>query len=223
VAGALEGAQTFVDVGANVGVYALTVAQAFPDRQVIAVEPLPDNCARLTRAARLNGLENVRVVQGVVGPDAGRAVLHVNPLSDGGGSLVPLSTFQTGDVVWRSEDYQRRHPGFAATLDVESVPLDDLVSGPSVVKIDVEGAEAAVLRSGERALAKGLIDALVVEVQSDTAEDVVRFLAEAQFDCFLYGRRLPLAVGAPVPLPYRVGNLVCLRRGSRAYDRLDFR
>jgi FkbM family methyltransferase len=222
VAAGLEDAEAFVDVGANVGVYALTVAHAFPDRRVIAVEPLPENLDKLRRAAALNALDNVTIVPGVVTTASGRIAFHVNPLSDGGGSLVPFTAYQTGDVVRDAATYRRAHPGFVPTVDVETVTLDSLVTGRTVLKVDVEGAEESVLRSGERALAKGLVDVIVVEVQTDTFAPVVGLLDDLDFDCFLYGRRRPLRPDDAGQLPYRVGNVLALRRGSRAHGRVDF-
>lgn len=214
--------ERFVDVGANVGAYALAVAQAFPDRQVLAVEPLPAAAAALDRGVAVNGLTNVTVLRAAVAGREGRVSLHVNPLSDGGGSLVPFAAYRTGDIAVDAAEYRLRHRGFAATLDVKAVPLDALVDRRSVVKVDVEGAEAEVLRSGQRALGKGLIDVMVVEVQVDTLGPVVRLLDELEFDCFLYGHRRPLAPADGGRLPYRVGNLLCLRRGSPAHERIDF-
>jgi FkbM family methyltransferase len=223
VAAGMKDAETFIDVGANVGVYSLMIAHAFPDRRVIAVEPLADNLDKLRRAVVVNGLSNVTIVPGVVTSAPGRVRFHINPLSDGAGSLVPFETYQTGDVVRDASAYRRRHPRFVADVEVDAVPLDELVGVRSVVKVDVEGAEEAVLRSGARVLAKGLVDVIVVEVQTDTFAPVVRWLDEADFDCFLYGRRRPLRPGDADQLPYRVGNLLALRRGSRAHEHVDFR
>src|SRR5205823_2371974 len=126
-------------------------------------------------------------------------------------------------IALDAETYRRRHPGFTATLTVDAVPLEGLLGVPSVVKIDVEGAEEAVLRSGEAALRKGLVSLLVVEVQTDTLAPVVRFLDDAGFDCYLYGRRRPVTSESATELSFRVENLLCLRRGSPAHDRVDFR
>ena len=89
------------------------------------------------------------------------------------------------------------------------------------MKVDVEGAEEAVLRSGERGLAKGLVDLIVVEVQTETFAPVVRFLDEMEFDCFLYGRRRPMRPDEAARLPYRAADLLCLRRATSAYARVD--
>lgn len=222
LAAAMPDAESFVDVGAHVGVYALTLAQAFPDKGVIAIEPVPANVAHLTRSIALNGLTNLVVRQAVVCDVPGRATFHVSPLSDATGSLVRPSHYQTGDLVVDAARYQATHRAFVPTLDVEALTLDDLVTGPAVVKVDVEGAEVAVLRSGTRALRKGLVDLMVVEIQGPTCEAVLAFMDDLGFDGFLYGRRRPLR---PVQLalpPSGVVNVLFLRRGSPAYDRVDF-
>lgn len=222
VAAGMADAERFVDVGANVGAYSLAIGQAFSDRHVIAVEPLPAAAAALARGIELNGLHNVTLVRGVVADAEGPVTFHVNPLSDGGGSLAPFAEYRTGDVTVDASAYRARHRDFAAALTVDARPLDSLVDVRAVVKVDVEGAEEAVLRSGTRALAKGLVDLLVVEVQTETFAPVVRLLDELDFDCFLYGRRRPLRRDDVAALPYRVGNLLCLRRGSAAHGRVDF-
>lgn len=223
IAAGMSEADCFVDVGAHIGLYGLTIAQAFPTKRVIAVEPVPENCEKLTQAIRLNDLKNVTAVPGVVAETASAVTFHLNPLHDGGGSLAPPSHYQTGDISLPVVEYQNRHPSFIPTLEVESVSLDSLVDTKSVIKIDVEGAEGKVLRSGERAFRKGLVDLAVVEVQADTFNDVVRFFGQVNFDCFFYGRRLPVKPGEEWPLSFRLGNLLCLRRGSMVYDKIDFR
>jgi FkbM family methyltransferase len=222
LAAAMPEAECFVDVGAHVGVYALTLAQAFPDKRVIAVEPLPANFAHLTRGIALNGLTNLVARQAVVTEASGRATFHVSPLSDANGSLVRPSHYQTGDVVVEAAGYRARHAGFVPTLDVEAVRLEDLVDRPAVVKVDVEGGEAGVLRSGAPALAKGLVDLMVVEVQGGTYEHVLTLMDDLGFEGFLYGHRRPLRPGQLQLAPYRVVNVLFLRRGSPAYDQVDF-
>lgn len=222
IAAGMADASRFVDVGANVGAYTLAIAQAFPDREVIAVEPLSHTFDALARGVRVNALRNVRLVHGVVADREGPIAFHVNPLSDGGGSLTAFDAYRTGDVALDAAEYRRRHRDFTATVTTDAVTLDSLLEVRSVVKVDVEGAEEAVLRSGQRGLAKGLVDLLVVEVQTETFAAVVGYLDEIGFECFLYGRRRPLGPDDVEQLPYRVGNLLCLRRGSPAHQRVDF-
>ncbi len=104
---------------------------------------------------------------------------------------------------------------------MDSYHIDDLVRGKSVVKIDVEGAELQVLESGRKAFQEGAIDVVVVEVEHETVDSVVRWLGEQDFDCFAYGKRLPVKVGDS--LPQWKGNVLCLRRGTEVYNSVDLR
>src|SRR5206468_1999079 len=61
----LQKADVLIDVGANVGIYALTLAQRFPNKNVLAVEPFDASIRALSTHARLNGLANVQILNGV--------------------------------------------------------------------------------------------------------------------------------------------------------------
>ena len=56
-------AESFIDIGANFGAFSVTVAQTFPDRRVIFVEPVSSNCSRLEENIRLNGLTSFVLLQ----------------------------------------------------------------------------------------------------------------------------------------------------------------
>jgi hypothetical protein len=63
--------------------------------------------------------------------------------------LQPFTAYRTGDTEIDAGEYQRRHPGFAATLAIDAVPLDALVEERTVLK--VESKEPLVLTaSGTR-------------------------------------------------------------------------
>lgn len=135
VAVAIGGQGLGVDVGANVGTFARFLFQAAPDQPHILVEPvefLADSLrARFPRA---------EVHQVVCGDSS---------------TIVDFSV--SIDRPTRSSV----HPEFAAsggrieTKQVDQVVLDDLLLDrvPSLVKIDVEGAELAVIRGLRRTLA----------------------------------------------------------------------
>lgn len=212
IGGAMQHAESFIDVGANIGVYAVTLAQAFPARRVVAIEPLPANYIRLCENVRLNGLENVTPIEGAAAAEEGFITFHVNPIHDGGGSIIHDPVYRTGDVQIPSEAYRRRHPEFVAQIPVRSVLLDSLILTRSVVKIDVEGAEASVVRSGLRAMQKGLVDLLMIEVREDTVAEVRTILEGLEFDCFTLGESGRRQGG--VRLNRRgLGHLLAVRRG----------
>ena len=212
---AMNNAESFIDVGANIGVFALTVAQAYPDRAVVAIEPLPSNYLRLQANVLLNRLSNIASYKAAVADDNQPISFYVNPIHDGGGSIVQPMDYRTADVRIDAAEYRTRHPDFVAVEQVDSLRLDDVITTKSVVKIDVEGAELSALTSGKCVLKNGLVDVMVVEVTDTTISEVIGFLDEVEFDCFTWGQKSPMAMGTQVD--WKIGNLLCLRRQSSTY------
>lgn len=145
---------TAIDVGANIGLYALELSRAVGgDGTVIAIEPWPDNVRRLEEAIASNAIANIRVLPCAVGKAPGVAEMH------GGRDPAYVTSLPAS--------------GEAAYSDVRHVPqrtLDDVWSGAgrpdvSVIKIDVEGAELGVL-SGARELLATCHPALLCEANS---------------------------------------------------------
>ncbi len=89
-----------IDVGANVGYYALMAAtRVGPSGRVIAYEPGPAPAARLRENVALNGLSNVTVVEAAVADRPG--TLHLNLVEDSEASSLyktraRLGAFQCG-------------------------------------------------------------------------------------------------------------------------------
>lgn len=160
------------DVGANVGYTTLLLARAVgPRGKVIAFEPLETNVSRLMRAIALNRLEaNVEVVAAAVAERGGRASFERHA-SGSMGRLAPGAG-----------------PGEAAEapLIVEVVALDGLADTrglppPALVKIDVEGSEAAVLRGMSRLLREAR-PILLIEIHGrDEAEATYAELERAGY------------------------------------------
>ncbi len=124
---------TVVDVGANLGYYALLASRLVgPSGAVIALEPNSENCRLLLSSLRLNGTTNVQLLPVAADSASGWAYYSTHVGSNGG--LV-----EDGDLL--------SHPG---TI-VPTFRLDDLVDGPvGFLKMDVEGAEGRVVRGATR-------------------------------------------------------------------------
>jgi FkbM family methyltransferase len=139
-AGLLPPGSLFVDVGSNVGVYALWAAAA--GARVIAVEPDPQAARRLRRNVALNGFP-IDVVEAALGAQAG--------------------------TMWLSSGLDTTNhllvAGAGPGTKVLARTMDDVLAGrvAAGVKIDVEGAERLVLQGARRALAQGRIHALQIE------------------------------------------------------------
>jgi FkbM family methyltransferase len=146
---------TAFDVGANVGMYSVALGRAVgPDGQVISVEPDTDNVSRLRENLALNSITNVRVVEAAAGEDDQMVELR---LAD--------------DRAYNSVVQIEAGHSVVDTATVPSVRLDQVwedLGCPAVsfLKIDVEGAEALVLR-GARAMMRAAYPAVLVEANHE--------------------------------------------------------
>ncbi len=108
----LSPGDVFVDVGANIGLYALKAARLVgPDGRVIAMEPGQVAAGQLEANLALNDFSCVEVVRKAASDVDGHAVLHHVQLGDDpqAFSLIEnLSAGERGEVV---ETVQARHPG----------------------------------------------------------------------------------------------------------------
>jgi FkbM family methyltransferase len=154
-----EGAAMF-DVGANVGVYAVTAAvRVGRAGRVIAIEADSSYAPRLERNIQINGLDNVTTIVAAAGEADGEAVLTV--ASEG--AFSSTDALQTGQASGETRRVRQ--------IRLDTVWHDAGEPRISLAKIDVEGAELRVLRGAERLLER-CRPALLVEVQPPSAEAV---------------------------------------------------
>jgi FkbM family methyltransferase len=145
------------DIGANLGFFSLVAARLVgPTGRVYAFEPAPENAEAIRRNAALNLVTNVTVVERAVSSRAGTARLQI-----------------VDDQSWSRLEEFGAHPGTERVLEVETVAIDDLVQSgelppPALVKIDVEGAELAVL-DGMRATIERQRPTIVCELHETNA------------------------------------------------------
>ena len=142
---ALRPDDLFVDIGANVGSYALLGGAA--GARVLAIEPIPTTFAWLTRNIAVNGLgERVRALNLGLGRGEGRLRFTVG-----------LDTVNHVLAAGEAAD---------GAVEVPVHPLDAVLAGqsPTLIKIDVEGFETEVLAGAERALADPGLLAVIMEL-----------------------------------------------------------
>lgn len=167
VLGYLQPGDTFVDVGANVGVYSL-LAASVPDVRVLALEPSSQAWTRASENVRLNRLETrVTLLKQAAGRTAGPGRLTVG--LDAMNSLVESESRDSTEAV--SVDTLDR---LAAEHALERVAL---------IKVDVEGWETDVLE-GAAELIRRHRPALIVEVND--VESLEEFAATAGYSCIAY-------------------------------------
>ena len=139
-----------MDVGANVGAYTLLFATwAGLSGRVFAFEPSDASRSGLERHLRLNGLST-------------RVSVRAEAVAEATGTMPFKDTGSDGDnrILASAADDARSVP---------SVSVDDFCAthgvAPDIIKVDVEGAELAVLRGARRTIAaRGAQLALFVEL-----------------------------------------------------------
>ena len=136
----LNEGHTFYDVGAHAGFLSLIAARLVGKTgAVFAFEPDPVNATRIEQQTLRNGLGQITVFPVAVWSTCG--VVHFQHNSDFSGRY---SGFVTEECPGRR------------TCEVEAVTLDVFAqthAAPTLVKIDVEGGEAEVLRGATRLFA----------------------------------------------------------------------
>ncbi len=162
------------DVGGNIGLHAITAKHLRAGTTVVAFEPSPQAAARLIANASLNGVD-VQVVTAALSDTDGIARLSI--VTSGNNGLSSLRP-------WPDVAYDR-------TILCPCVRADALVAqsklpAPTVVKLDVEGFEAEVLRGFGNLLSGDTLRSVVFEApgNADTEPQhypVFGLLTEAGF------------------------------------------
>jgi FkbM family methyltransferase len=128
----------FYDIGAHVGFYSLLAAQIVGQAgHVYSFEPLPRNIAYLEKHIAMNHLEDIVSVYECAISDTNGIARFIT----GGDSLIDSFMGRVKDA-----------PG---GMEIQTVSLDNLVERetlrpPSVLKIDIEGAEYKALQGANQ-------------------------------------------------------------------------
>jgi FkbM family methyltransferase len=153
---------TVIDVGANVGIFTMTLARLVGETgTVIAVDPLPRNCARLRAHAEMNRHSGVRIVELAVGDKSG--FVSLNPTLD------PAFVSVYSDATIAPSP---------AIIEAQVRPLDEIWHSQgrppvSFMKVDVEGSELGVLDGGKELLST-LRPVLLIEVVDQDCMTAIR-------------------------------------------------
>lgn len=139
--------RSFWDIGSNIGFYAWMVKSVLPEAELIMIEPLAANAELIRATLRRQGLPATTLIEAGASDHTGEAILRADQLSGA------TSTMECG-----IETFEERHMGIPAEEHrISVVSVDDLSlrRGPvDLMKIDVEGHEASVLRGASQTLAR---------------------------------------------------------------------
>ena len=146
--------RTILDLGANIGMASLWLWQKYQPEKIIAVEPDPSNAEIAARNLSGNAVRS-EVLRAAVGSTTGTAWLAQRAESN------------LGEVLSRSPTNSK------TAIEVPVIGIAELMArfgngGVDLVKMDIEGAEGALL-GGDLAWLGG-VRALVVEFHADRVD-----------------------------------------------------
>ena len=202
----------FVDVGANQGEFTVVAAKYAHRGRVVAVEPAPELRQDLARNIELNGFDNVTIVPSALADRAGTLPLFAQD------AVVEGFHNEGTASLWAGRERGR----LVAEVPVETL---DMLAGRlalarvDLIKIDVEGAERAVIGGGHETLRR-FAPLMIVELSDEnfrtcgyTTQDLLADLHRLGYEAFLVeadGRERPIGPATELP---RVCNALCRPRG----------
>lgn len=202
----LRQGDTYVDVGANIGLYTLPASCIVKNNgRVIAVEPSPINRARLQENLALNHISTAHIEPCALGQTPGElsfndedALAHVE--LSGSGPKVPVKTFDS------------------------IAPQEEI----ALMKVDVEGFELSVFRGAIHTMQAGRLPVILFEMNQlylrygTSAEDIFTFLRSTGYQIARYEHNSRRIVhdhleGDVIAFTPRGAQMIQDRLGTSAY------
>jgi len=162
----LTGNDICFDIGANIGLYSLLFAKY--SKFVYSFEPLPRNVKYLHKIMELNGIKNV--------------------------VIIPVAVYEKVTVLHFKEGFNCATGRLAddGHLPVFCVSLDRFIEfyeekiKPSLIKIDVEGAELSVLKGAKKLLLGDLRPNILLSIHgADLRKKCLEFLKSVGYNTIL--------------------------------------
>ena len=142
---------TFMDVGANIGAYTLTMAKHLTKGNVISFEPNPRTIKYLQRNIDLNGLKNIRIVDIGLSDKEEEVILYTSSLT--------TASINKGKNTGETEKIK------LTTLDLFC--RENKIEQIDLIKIDIEGHEAKCLKGAEEIIDKSKQMVLIMEIDDN--------------------------------------------------------
>ncbi|MBL8227492.1 MAG: FkbM family methyltransferase [Bryobacterales bacterium] len=206
---------TFIDVGANIGLYSVLAAHIVgPAGRVVSFEPSSRTFQRLQANITAGGYFNVICHQLALGANAGTDIMTV--LDDGRDAWNTISSSP--------------HDGEFHLESVRTVTWDDLTQkheylhSAILIKVDIEGAEHAFLRGAPVSLMRGDAPSLLIEVQDSRAgsgAELCNLLLQYGYRLYEYQRASASLVPHSLQQFYKYTNLIATKHLDHLLSRLE--
>lgn len=170
--------QTIVDIGANIGVFALYAATRAPGGRVYSFEPFPKSADYFEDNVRSSRLDNIKLFRGAVAGETGERTLQVND-----------SWLENA----LSENSRYGEEQAVGGVTVKTVSLEDALADIEqcdLLKIDCEGSEFEILYSSPPETLKKVRRIVGEYHQNDkermNVKELCRFLEQHSFQIDLH-------------------------------------
>jgi FkbM family methyltransferase len=172
--------KTVIDVGASNGGFASRARTWFPEAQIYSFEPLPDTYEVLCK--RFAADNKFKAFNTALSTKEGTTTFHRSS-NDGSSSLLEMG--EKHRTVYPESSRLTQLTVNLSTMD--KVLGNELLNGPILLKLDVQGAELDVLRGGLEVLSKANI--IFTEISFTTlyngqslASELIRFLDDNGYE-----------------------------------------
>lgn len=165
-----EGA-SFVDVGANIGLY--SVYAGARGARVLAIEPGPENIFTLIRNVQLNNLSHqINLCFSPIGHRDGELVLiQQSTMEPGGARLTALHRQDDAVISWQSS---------IRTLDSLCAEQD---FWPDFLKVDIDGNEIELVRGAEKVIRRAKQILLETDIEGPEFRNLLALLEALGHKC----------------------------------------
>ncbi len=158
----LRKGQVVIDIGSNIGYYALLEAKVVGDEgKVYAIEPVPESREILKKNIEINKYSNVEEYPFAVGDESSVATIYVR-------NKLNLSSFRESDQGTCQDNVST-----TKKVQVQVVTLDDFIkdkANPDIIRMDTEGHEYQIIKGMGEILRKNLPLILFIEFHFNILE-----------------------------------------------------
>ncbi len=140
---------TILDIGANIGITSVPLAQRKKKSFIYAFEPMPENISALKRVIQYFKLSNVKILETALGDIPGELKMVMPVINN-----VKMQGFSHIISESDAKDHDQTHIHTVPVNTLDKIEELNVAAKISAIKIDVEGFEYFVLKGGCDMLSK---------------------------------------------------------------------
>ena len=155
-----------VDIGANVGIYSLYFAKISENSQIYSFEPDASSFTSLVKNISANSTSNIKAFCIAIGSKKGFYEMNFYDFAAGAGA----GSIDSEYIFTNAKDKKKYvQQTFCETLDNCSEEL--IFTENCLVKIDVDGPEYEIIKSGKNFLSSNKVKSVMIEINSKNEID----------------------------------------------------